>query len=73
MFEGMSDDEDDFQSVSWFLSTVDHKLSRSLGNLYVFVTVCNRGAQQVPPTGQGFQQEYDQCLWATVEQQVRGQ
>lgn len=67
MFEGMSDDEDDFQSVSHSArySTSDIVYMRSdgaLGANSVCLNVCNRGAQQVPPTEQEAQRESDRCL-----------
>jgi len=74
MFEGMSDDEDEFQSVS-LSSTSDimywkTEAANGCKQYVVCVNVCDREALQVPPTEAGSQQEYDQCLWATVERQA---
>ncbi len=69
MFEGMSDDEEDFQSVSQSVcysssNIMDKKISDVTGPYYnsVFLNVWNRGAQQVPPAEQEAQQECVQCL-----------
>lgn len=70
MFEGMSDDEDDFQSVSHsalnsrYLISCWMRSDHAGGYLcvYIYVCVCTRAAQQAPPAGQGARREYGQCL-----------
>lgn len=66
MFEGMSDDEEDFQSVSHSTATSDTVSEKRMMpdslNVFPCLNVCNRGAQQVPPTEWEPQQECVQCL-----------
>lgn len=74
MFEGMSDDEDDFQSVSLGGTpgiTLWTPLRLSSGSLTCWIWMCFRAAQQACPAEVGSLRGFVRCLWATAERPAR--
>lgn len=72
MFEGMSDDEEEFQSVS--LGTEHGSVKKphvATDPVYLLCpNVFNRGARRALLTEAGCRQESDPCLWATAVQRA---
>lgn len=72
MFEGMSDDEEEFQSVSL---SIEHLslVKTHVANDPVYLVQperFNRGARRVLLTEVGSRQESDPCPWVTAAQQA---